>query len=939
MASKINHKSKFSRQIFLQYFISAIVPVLVLSFLSYLSISELLNKNASRQIYAESRAIGLTLFDRFLNLESNLLFSSNYIEKKEELTRYLWLNKMFRSIYIVENGVVVDLVFGKDPIDIEFSPKQKAHMKNRSLISFSKVDGQFQSFIVQPVKNEPDKYLVAEINRDYLWDMSVNGNDAFCVLTNKQYLIFCSSRQKEFGKSILSDEGKMLNENIAISEPYNIHLNNKEYVSNVWNLFLEPQFGVESFLIVYFIEKNEAFFDYDYYKSVFPQTIIITLLFVYLLSSVQMRRSLIPLRKLTEGVKSISEGQFGKKIEIESHNEFEVLGHAFNDMSDKINKQFIKLSTLSKIDRLILSTSDLEYIVQILIENIPALMGSKNASVLIFDADSKYCATNYYFNNQVAAEIHKTNIILNKNEYDEIYNSDSVLKKNNDDTEPYLETVKSMDASLLLVCPVKNKDVLLGAIIVAVDSGFFDDSYAGDLSELADRAAVAISDAQWEKKLFRQAHYDALTELPNRYLFKDRLEQAIERAKRNSLNVAVLFIDLDRFKSVNDSLGHVVGDKLLAEVSTVLLQCVRTYDSVARFGGDEYTIVLSDVQPDIVEAKAEQLADRILEMMSEPVIIDEREFYVTPSIGISIYPRDASNFDDLLKNADTAMYKAKGLLSSGNYQFYQTMQNKETLARMELENDLRHAAEKQQLELHYQPKINLNDGKVYGVEALIRWNHPDKGMVPPDVFIPLAEETGLITTIGYWVIQKACATNKQWQDKEMVLNTAINISADQFRHAGLYEKVMKIIRETGVSARNIDFEITESITIENFSKTIELLNEFKRAGLGICIDDFGTGYSSMTYLQKIPINKLKIDKSFVDNITKDKDAASITGAIVALAHNLKLNVVAEGVETKAQYEYLSEIECDEVQGYYLSRPLPETEILDFIKSHNDKLNG
>ncbi|MBL1140820.1 MAG: EAL domain-containing protein [Proteobacteria bacterium] len=936
MFSKINHKHRFSRQIFLQYFISAIVPVLVLSFLSYLSISELLNKNASRQIYAESRAIGLTLFDRFLNLENNLQFASNYIEKKEELTQYLWLNKMFHNIYIVEKGVVVDLIYGTDPVDFSFSAEQKTHMENRRLIDFSVVDNQFQSYLVQPVSVKDEKYLIAEINDDYLWEMSVKGNDSFCVLINKKYLVFCSENREVFEKNIFDNKGQLRNAEIFDeSESQNISLNDREYVVNVWDLFLQPQFGVDSFLIVYFIEKNEAFFDYDYYKSVFPQTILITLLFVYLLSSVQMRRSLVPLSKLTQGVKKISKGKFGEKVNIESHNEFEVLGNAFNEMSNRINKQFIKIDTLSKIDRLILSTSDLEYIVQVLIENIPALINSKKASILIFDADSKYCATNYYFNYQPSPDIHKTNIILSKIEYDEIDNADSVLKRKNDSSEPYLDTVKSDETSSLIICPIKNTELLLGAIIVAVDSDHYDDSYTEDLSELSDRAAVAISNAQWEKKLFQQAHYDALTELPNRYLFKDRLEQAIERAKRNSLNVAVLFIDLDRFKSVNDSLGHAVGDKLLAEVSTVLLKCVRTYDSVARFGGDEYTIILSDIQPDIVEVKTKQLADRILEMMSEPIIIDEREFYVTPSIGISIYPRDATNFDDLLKNADTAMYKAKSL-ASGNYQFYQTMQNKETLARMELENDLRHAAEKDQLELYFQPKINLHDDNIYAVEALIRWKHPEKGMIPPDIFIPLAEETGLITSIGYWVMQQACSINKKWQAKGVDLNTAVNISADQFRHAGLYDKTMKILRETDVSAKNIEFEITESITIENFGKTIELLNDFKRAGLGLCIDDFGTGYSSMTYLQKIPINKLKIDKSFVDNIAHDKDAASIIGAIIALAHNLKLNVVAEGVETKAQYEYLCELNCDEVQGYYLSRPLPEAEILNFIIKHNKK---
>jgi diguanylate cyclase (GGDEF)-like protein len=940
MSSEKNHKVRFSRQIFLQYFISAVVPIVVLSYFSHSSITDLLNKNANRQIYAESRSIGLTIFDRFLNIESNLRFSVKYLDNKEELKKYLWLNKLFHSIYTIKDGVVDDVLFGLEGIDVTLSGDQRWHLRDKSLIVISKDKGEFQPLMIQAIEDDKERFIVAKINPDYLWALSIKGNDSFCILIDEKDLVFCSYGKSDIEKSLLDDDGKVIDiKDKTKSEPFSLTINDGNYVSNIWDLFLQPQFGVESFLVIYFIEKKEAFLDYDFYKSIFPQTIVITLLLVYLLSSIQMRRSLVPLSKLTQGVKNIIAGDFEKRVEIDSGNEFEVLGNSFNDMSGRINQQFVKLNTLSKIDRLILSTSDPEFIVEILIEHIPTFVPSGKISILIFDKDSKFCGTLYYRNPKFFKDVDKTNLILSRQEYEELLNATEVLKIENTDRKSYLDQLKATDDETIVTCPIRSKDELLGAINISVDSKLFEEEiYADNLPELADRTAVAISNAQWEQKLFRQAHYDALTELPNRYLFKDRLVQAIERAKRNSLNVAVLFIDLDRFKSVNDSLGHAVGDKLLTEVSNILLQCVRTYDSVARFGGDEYTIIISDVPPDQIEDKSQQLADRILEMMSEPIVIDEREFYVSPSIGISIYPRDANNFDDLLKNADTAMYKAKNL-SSGNYQFYQTMQNKETLARLELENDLRHAMEKEQLELYFQPKINLVDGKIYDVEALIRWKHPVKGMVAPEVFIPLAEETGLITSIGYWVMKKACIANKKWQDEGHNLNTAVNVSADQFRHLGLYEKIIYIIDETGVNPKNIELEITESITIESFEKTINLLNKLKSAGLGICIDDFGTGYSSMRYLQKIPIDKLKIDKSFIDNISFDKDAASITRAIIALAHNLELVVVAEGVESKAQYEYLAEIKCDEVQGYYISRALPESELIGFIEKHNNDVSN
>jgi diguanylate cyclase (GGDEF)-like protein len=541
-----------------------------------------------------------------------------------------------------------------------------------------------------------------------------------------------------------------------------------------------------------------------------------------------------------------------------------------------------------------------------------------------------------YNEGALKGNIKKTNIVISDSEIKEIIDTDKILIKTSIENNSYLAPLLKLGCSNYMISPLKDKDDILGAICIGMINEPQDrDVVVDHLSEISDRAAVALSNANWEKKLLHQANFDALTKLPNRYLFHDRLEQALERAKRKELNVAVLFIDLDRFKSVNDSLGHVIGDQLLVGVSSVLLNCVRSCDSVSRFGGDEFTIIVSDVSNEEVDEQTSTLSDRIIEMMSQPIIINDREFYISPSIGIAIYPRDANNFNDLLKNADTAMYEAKNI-SSGNYQFYQKQQNKETLARLELENDLRHALEEGQLELYYQPKINLRNCMIYDVEALARWKHPDHGYVSPTVFIPLAEETGLIVSIGYWVMRTACMQNKAWRDKGINLNVAVNVSADQFRQPQLYEKMVNIIEETGVNPNSIELEITESITIEDFSKTINVLNKFREHGLGICIDDFGTGYSSMTYLQKISFNKLKIDKSFIDNIHLDNDSASITKAILALAHNLDLKVVAEGVETKAQYDYLNAINCDEAQGFFLSRPLPADELIQHILLYNNR---
>jgi diguanylate cyclase (GGDEF)-like protein len=934
MSKQGRHNTKFSHRLFSQYFISAIIPVIVLALISFYTVTELLEKNANRQIYAESRAVGLTLYDRILTIESNLLNISKSIDNKELIRSNDWAKMMYSSLYITDNEEHKEVLFGEDIITFELTYYQQNHLNNkkRLLLVHNSDNNQSRILMLHTLDFESNQILVAVLNPDYLWNITTKESDIYCAVVDRKSLVYCP------GFIYQSDNLTQIKDQLTTVNKdglYKLAFKSNQYLGNAWDLFIEPSFGMNAISIIYFMPKKDAFLEYDYYIDALPLSITITLLLVFILSSVQMRRSLSPLVSLTQGAKNIIAGDYTKTVDIKSNDEFEVLGETFNDMSHRIDEQIKKIKALAKIDRLILSTLDTENIVEVLIEYIPTIMPVDNIGILVLSQESQHNGTLFY-NTDSFNDVTKTSLILSEPELNELINAEHIISKNNLDTSSYINPLIKSGNISFFIYPIRNQNEILGGICIGLsaepDSNH---DYSEDLTDISDRVAVAFSNANWEKKLFHQAHYDALTKLPNRYLFQDRLEQAIERAKRNELNVAMLFIDLDRFKSVNDSLGHVVGDDLLIEVSNVLLKCVRAYDSVARFGGDEFTIIISDLKDNEVEEQIEKLSNRILELMSEPIIINDREFHITPSIGIAIYPRDAKNLSDLLKNADTAMYEAKSN-PTGNYQYYQKQQNKETLARLELENDLRHALEKDQLELYYQPKIDLRDCMIYDVEALIRWNHPDHGLVPPGDFIPLAEETGLITDIGYWVMKAACRQSKLWHEKGINLNIAVNISADQFRQPGLYDKVVNILDETEVNPGSIELEITESLTIENFPKTVRLLNQFREHGLGICIDDFGTGYSSMTYLQKIPINKLKIDKSFIDNIHLHDDSASITKAIVSLAHNLSLKVVAEGVETKAQYDYLNAINCDEAQGFFLCRPLPESELIQHILMYNSR---
>lgn len=413
--------------------------------------------------------------------------------------------------------------------------------------------------------------------------------------------------------------------------------------------------------------------------------------------------------------------------------------------------------------------------------------------------------------------------------------------------------------------------------------------------------------------------HDALTGLPNRLLFTDRLRQAMIEAQRHHRLVGVVFLDLDRFKNINDTLGHDVGDAMLVAVAARLRAALRPSDTIARLGGDEFAAILADM------ARAEDaplVVQRVLDAFKEPFLIDGRELFMSASLGITLYPVDAADAYALLRNADTAMYRAKEHGRSA-CQFYTAEMTQRAHEDMALEGALRHAIVRGELLLHYQPIVDLNSGRILGVEALLRWQHPELGLVSPVRFIPLAEESGLIVSIGEWVLREACKQTRAWHDAGFTeLYVAVNLSSRQFREPDLVQRVQQVLADIGLSGVRLELELTESMLLTNIDNTVRQMQELDTAGVRFAVDDFGTGYSSLSYLKRFPIDVLKIDQSFVRDITTNPDAAAIVRAIITMAHALGVRVVAEGVETHAQMDFLRANSCDCMQGYYLSRPLP-----------------
>lgn len=438
-------------------------------------------------------------------------------------------------------------------------------------------------------------------------------------------------------------------------------------------------------------------------------------------------------------------------------------------------------------------------------------------------------------------------------------------------------------------------------------------------------ASLTIQHYYAEAKINFMAYHDELTQLPNRRLFQTKVQEAIEKYDKEAQSLlAFLYLDLDRFKLINDTLGHTIGDKLLNSVSNRIRECIRQMDIASRQGGDEFTILLDSVSKNVTK----EVAQGIIDILEEPFMIDNHEIFITPSIGISFYPLDGENADELLRKADIAMYQAKKE-GRNNFQFYDDILINKSSDQLELENELRKALDLGQFSIHFQPIVDIKTKTLSSAEALIRWSHPRLGNVSPSIFIPIAEETGLIVSIGEWILRETCLQMKKWESDSLQLATSINLSIRQFFQPNLIEMIERILKETGINPNLLTFEITESMTMD-VEKTISILLSLQNLGVNISIDDFGTGYSSLSYLKKLPLDYLKIDQSFISDISICNTNESIASTIISLAHNLGLKVIAEGVETEDQLQFLLEHHCNEAQGYYFCKPLPMEELKNYL---------
>ncbi len=706
------------------------------------------------------------------------------------------------------------------------------------------------------------------------------------------------------------------------------------YLATYWELPQTRRFDLPSWYVILSESKADVVAPSVGFARAFPLVLALSLVAVLILGATQIRRSLIPLEALRHGTRRIAEREFDTRVTITSGDEIEELASAFNAMATQLGRQFSALTTAAEIDRAVLSAMDTGAIVETVLSRVPSVCPCRTLAVTLLDhqgnAATTWLETGLGGGKRAVATATVTTAdtrLLREHRECLVFGTDGRPLPD------YVSRVGCSPGESIEVFPLFFGEELLGALAVGGRRAVVG-AAAGEellqLRRLADQVAVALSNARMVEQVRFMAFYDSLTSLPNRVLHKQRLNEALVRARRLHRLVAVCFLDLDHFSRINDTLGHDLGDRLVQDVATRLLASCREGDSiarlgggdeqgvdVARLGGDEFTIIL----PDIGEPQdAARVARRILETFDRPFRLGTQEVFVSASVGIAIYPFDGGDVDDLLKNADVAMYHAKEQ-GRNTYRLFSASMNAEAVARMRMEQQLRRAVEANDFTMWYQPILDLRSREVVGAEALIRWTHKERGLVSPGEFMAISEESGLIVPLGEWILRTVCAQAKAWQDEGLgQLRMAINLSARQLRDDGFAQLVHSVLEETGLAPSSLVLELTESMLMDPTGQLADTLNALARMGVGLAIDDFGTGYSSLSYLKHFPVGSLKIDRSFVRDVTTNPDDAAITTAVIALARALNLSVVAEGVETREQAAFLQAQGCEMAQGYLIGRP-------------------
>ena len=747
----------------------------------------------------------------------------------------------------------------------------------------------------------------------------------YCMLTDAGGVVHCTA---DVDRAALSSLPAAISQ--AMSVPVEWQIGGESYLASKWQLFLAAEFKAPALNFIASQPKSYALQSRTDFSRVFLPALGLVIVLVGLLSFNMIGQSLEPLQKLTTAARQIAAGNLASRVRLRSGDEFEWLGEAFNNMADRIGQQIATLQAMSGLDRMILSGTDFESVSENVIKHLIDLTGCEAAAVIARDNDTPHWAK--MISSDGDEFRHERMALPMDMGHNWCQPRQVSIPEVSNSVAPYRSRFEAYGMAFVVLIPVVLDGELKGLLLLGSPSHFNMRGQGLQRGiDLAGRFAVALASVEREEALYRQAHFDPLTGLPNRQLLKDRLEQQIVHARREGLQGALLFLDLDRFKEINDVHGHSVGDIVLMQAAERIVGEVRDSDTVARLGGDEFVVVLPHVSSD---SRVRATAGRLLDRLTESFSVRGENHFVGASIGIVMFPEDGDSVETLLKNADAAMYRAKEA-GRARFEFFSRRLNAESRRKIGLERDLRAAFYDDELDVYYQPQFDIKTGIISGAEGLLRWRHGAEGFVSPEEFVPLAEDSDLIVDIGRWVIQKTCRNLRSVLNKGLHPGAmSINVSTRQLGDPRFISDVLEPLHRYNLHPGYLVLEVTETTVAQNRDSAIELLQQLRKEGVRIAIDDFGTGYSSLSYLQQMPFDIVKIDRSFIDRIGAGEPADNICRTIIKMAHELGKKAIAEGAETGEQVDFLKKNKCDFVQGFFYSAPLANDDFVLFIEKQD-----
>ena len=907
-------RSQVAQRVFLLFLLSALLPALLLAVLAYVQMRAMDREHVQRQLALEGGNYASGLYERLLGAHFLLGVQAAGLRQGIALLH--------------AGGEPAQRVFTQIEPQLEAAPgaawnepEALAHLaRGESLLIVRREgeSGQLQLVTAIDPQELQRGLLKGSLAPGYLWDDAddLAHQTQACVLDARGLLLHCTRP----GLSTVAGAARpAASPQAGVAEGWDY---------NSRPLFLRARFAVDDWSVVMLRPEGASDTGWGRLVYLFLGVVLLTLLFVALLSGIQLRRTLVPLERLIEGTRRIAREDFSQPVQIRRDDEFGQLGQALNRMAARLGRQMGTLRALAEIDHDILARVDMEQVIARVQERLHELWPHAVTSMVVFDRQAADFGIVHLHAGEgevtakVPSQLEPWLMERLARDYDGMW-----FDVGGGELPDFLSMVADAGAQRILVLPIFWREQVSGLLAIGLmQPREFSNELVQQARDLVNRIGVALAAQAREEQLKFRAYHDDLTGLPNRSLLLERLSQEIAHARRSDKQLAVLFIDLDRFKKINDSLGHDAGDRLLHQVAERLSSCTREGDTVARLSGDEFVVLL----PGLANPKqAARLAAEMQGLLGEPYLIDGNSCHVGACIGVAIFPDDGSLPAELLKKADMAMYRAKAT-GRGRVIFFEESMNVAQQQQVVMERELRQALARGQLSLQYQPRIRLADGRLGGAEALLRWFHPELGQVGPERFIPLAEEAGLVEEIGAWVLREVCAQAGRWHAVGHRIPVSVNVSGRQLGSDRLVQQLQQALAANAVPPAALELEITEGTLIGNIEAVSEQLAQIKQTGVRIALDDFGTGYSSLSHLQQLPIDILKIDPSFTQGLGRDDGAGSIVHSIIALAHALGKTVVAEGVENERQAELLRIWQCEQVQGHHYSPPLSAAEFEELL---------